>query len=202
MNVWSFLIAAVLLTIMPGPDILFVITQSINRGKKAGIVFACGLCTGLVFHVTAVSLGLSALLAGSLPAFTALKIAGGIYLFYLGGKAFINRNRASLRFSSESIPVFHLFRRGILMNLLNPKVILFFLAFFPQFVKTEGENTVFQMLFLGLVFIFQAIGVFSCVALVADKLSAGIMKKPRFAYWMTMTEVFIYILIGISIFFI
>lgn len=202
MNVWSFLIAAVLLTIMPGPDILFVITQSINRGKKAGIVFACGLCTGLVFHVTAVSLGLSALLAGSLPAFTALKIAGGIYLFYLGGKAFINRNRTSLRFSSESIPVFHLFRRGILMNLLNPKVILFFLAFFPQFVKTEGENPVFQMLFLGLVFIFQAIGVFSCVALVADKLSAGIMKKPRFAYWMTMTEVFIYILIGISIFFI
>lgn len=88
MNVWSFLIAAIFLTLMPGPDILFVITQSINRGKKAGIVFASGLCTGLIFHVTAVTLGLSALLAGSAFAFTVLKIAGGIYLLYLGGKAF------------------------------------------------------------------------------------------------------------------
>lgn len=202
MNVWGFLIAAIFLTLMPGPDILFVITQSINRGKKAGIVFASGLCTGLIFHVTAVTLGLSALLAGSAFAFTVLKIAGGIYLLYLGGKAFFCRNKVSLRFSSENIPVYRLFRRGIWMNLLNPKVILFFLAFFPQFITVEKGNTVFQMLFLGLLFILQALCVFSAVALVADKLSAGVMKRPRFAYWMNIAEAFIYVCIGISIFFV
>lgn len=201
-NVCGFLVAAVFLTLMPGPDILFVITQSINRGKKAGIVFASGLCTGLVFHVTAVTLGLSALLAGSAFAFTVLKIAGGIYLFYLGGKAFFGRNKVSLRFCSENIPVFRLFRRGIWMNLLNPKVILFFLAFFPQFIDIEKGSPEFQMLFLGILFILQALCVFSGVALLADKLSAGVMKNPGFAYWMNIVEAFTYFCIGISIFWI
>ena len=88
MNLWGFISAAVLLTLMPGPDILFVITQSITRGRKAGMVFAAGLCTGLIAHVTAVSLGVSILLMSSPVAFTMLKFAGAAYLLYLGVKLF------------------------------------------------------------------------------------------------------------------
>ncbi len=92
MNILGFLGAAILLTLMPGPDILFVITQSIIRGKKAGIIFACGLCTGLIVHTAAVSLGLSLILYKSPVAFAVLKDLGAGYLIYLGIKSFIHRN--------------------------------------------------------------------------------------------------------------
>lgn len=132
MNLWGFISAAVLLTLMPGPDILFVITQSITRGRKAGMVFAAGLCTGLIAHVTAVSLGVSILLMSSPVAFTMLKFAGAAYLLYLGVKAFLARRENHFELSGDAAVSGKLYRKGILMNILNPKVILFFLAFFPQ----------------------------------------------------------------------
>lgn len=201
MNVWGFLIAAVLLTLMPGPDILFVVTQSITRGKKAGIVFASGLCTGLVFHVVAVSLGLSVLLMRSPFLFTALKCAGAAYLIYLGVQAFRHRHRTALRFCREEGLHSRLYRKGILMNLLNPKVILFFLAFFPQFVDPDAGEPVYRMLFLGSLFILQAILVFSGVAVLADRLSEHLMENPRFSRGMNIAEALIYGLIGVSILF-
>lgn len=202
MNIGGFVSAAVLLTLMPGPDILFVITQGVTRGRKAGIVFAMGLCTGLVFHVTAVTLGISALVAGSDIAFTIFKFAGAAYLIWLGLKAFLNRNRGVLRFTEEGKHTVQLYKRGILMNILNPKVILFFLAFFPQFIDIRQGNPIVQMLILGGIFIMQAMIVFSVIAVLADRLSAGFMKNPGVAYWMNWAEIIIYTVIGISIFFI
>ncbi len=202
MNLGGFISAAVLLTLMPGPDILFVITQGVTRGRKAAVVFAAGLCTGLLFHIAAVTLGVSALVAGSDIAFTVFKFAGAAYLIGLGVKAFFNRNRVELRFAEEGKHTLQLYKRGILMNILNPKVILFFLAFFPQFIDIRQGDPIIQMLVLGGVFIVQALVVFSAVAVLADRLSAGFMKNPRVAYWMNWAEVVIYTAIGISIFFI
>lgn len=202
MNLGGFISAAVLLTLMPGPDILFVITQGVTRGRKAAVVFASGLCTGLLFHIAAVTLGVSALIAGSDIAFTVFKFAGAAYLIGLGVKAFFNRNRVELRFTEEGKHTLQLYKRGILMNVLNPKVILFFLAFFPQFINIQRGDPILQMLVLGGIFIVQALVVFSVVAVLADRLSAGFMKNPGVAYWMNWAEVVIYTAIGISIFFI
>ena len=144
MNIWGFVTAAVLLTLMPGPDILFVLTQGMTRGWRAGVVFAAGLCTGLVAHVTAAALGISVLLMSSEAAFMALKFAGAAYLLYLAFKAFRARRENHFRVDAGGGVVGKLYRRGILMNLLNPKVILFFLAFFPQFVDEKAGHPVGQ----------------------------------------------------------
>ena len=196
MNLWGFISAAVLLTLMPGPDILFVITQSITRGRKAGMVFAAGLCTGLIAHVTAVSL------MSSPVAFTMLKFAGAAYLLYLGVKAFLARRENHFELSGDAAVSGKLYRKGILMNILNPKVILFFLAFFPQFIDKGIENPIPQMLLLGLVFMVQAFLIFSMVAAVADRLARRLMQNPKVALAVNVAESLIYCVIGVSILFV
>ena len=199
MNLWGFISAAVLLTLMPGPDILFVITQSITRGRKAGMVFAAGLCTGLIAHVTAVSLGVSILLMSSPVAFTMLKFAGAAYLLYLGVKAFLARRENHFELSGDAAVSGKLYRKG---NILNPKVILFFLAFFPQFIDKGIENPIPQMLLLGLVFMVQAFLIFSMVAAVADRLARRLMQNPKVALAVNVAESLIYCVIGVSILFV
>lgn len=199
MSIWGFLGAAITLTLLPGPDILFVITQSILQGKKAGIIFAAGLCTGLIFHVVAVSLGVSVLLKESPWAFSLLKVAGAAYLLYLGVKAFVNRRKAALRFETQNIQINKLYCKGILMNLLNPKVVLFFLAFFPQFIEVSSGNPARQMWILGSIFILQALLIFSFVAVVADGLSVRMMRYSKAAFWMNIIETIVYIVLGVSV---
>lgn len=202
MNLWGFISAAVLLTLMPGPDILFVITQSITRGRKAGIIFAGGLCTGLIVHVTAVSIGVSFLLMSSPVAFAVLKFTGAAYLFYLGIKTFLARRENP--FILEKTTAIHgkLYRKGILMNILNPKVILFFVAFFPQFVDYEVGHPVSRMLVLGLIFMLQAFLIFSMVSILAGHLAGRLMREPKIALGMNIAEALIYVAIGVSILFV
>lgn len=202
MNIFGFLGAAILLTLMPGPDILFVITQSITRGKKAGIIFACGLCTGLIAHTAAVSLGLSLILYNSPVAFSVLKYIGAAYLIYLGGKAFMHRKENSFVSAASGGAEYKLYRKGILMNLLNPKVLLFFIAFFPQFVDPAIQNPASELLLLGLLFMAQAIVLFSFVALLADRLSRRFMQNERFSLTMHVIESLVYFAIGISLIFV
>lgn len=202
MNIWGFLGAAIMLTLMPGPDILFVITQSIIRGRKAGIIFACGLCTGLIAHTAAVSLGLSLILYNSPVAFSVLKYLGAAYLIYLGVKSFIHRNEDSLALSTSGSAEYKLYRKGILMNILNPKVLLFFIAFFPQFVSPTAENAAEKLLLLGVLFMAQAIVIFSFVALLAERLSRRLMQSPHFSLIMHIVEALVYFAIGISLIFV
>lgn len=201
-NIWGFISAAVLLTLMPGPDILFVITQSITRGRKAGIVFAAGLCTGLIVHTTAVSLGISVLLMSSPVAFTILKFAGAAYLLYLGVRAFLARKVNHFQLDTNAAASGKLYRKGILMNILNPKVILFFLAFFPQFISREATNPIPGMLLLGGIFMLQAFVIFSLVAVLADRLARRLMQNPHIALGVNIAEALIYCVIGISILFV
>jgi threonine/homoserine/homoserine lactone efflux protein len=203
MNIWGFLGFSIALTLMPGPDILFVITQGIRRGKKAGILFVLGLCTGLIFHIIAVTLGVSALIKSSPTAFSLLKIAGAAYLFYLGIKAFIHRNESTFQISdNERKEECHLYRRGILMNVLNPKVILFFLSFLPGFVDVNQGNPALQICFLGSLFILQAFVIFSIVAILASLLTNLLMRNPHTAFWVNIVTTLIYFVIGISILFV
>ncbi len=130
-----FIVASATLTLLPGPDILFVLTQSISQGRKAGVATASGLCTGVLFHTTAAALGISALVYKSALAFEIVKYAGAAYLLYLAWHA-LKESEELISFAPvREADASALYRRGIFMNVLNPKVALFFLAFLPQFVK-------------------------------------------------------------------
>ena len=174
----AFGFAAFLLSMAPGPDNIFVLTQSAVSGARSGILVVLGLCTGLVFHSTAVALGLAALIKASAIAFTVLKFAGAAYLLYLAYKAFcapiqrIGKNAPSVR-------GVELYRRGLIMNITNPKVAIFFLAFFPQFTDPSQGALVFQIAQLGLIFVLVTFVVFGSIALAAGGLSASLTKSPK-----------------------
>lgn len=177
MLVISFLGVAIILTIMPGPDILFVIAQSISQNKQAGIATACGLCTGLIVHILAATLGISAILYQSALAFTVIKFAGAAYLIYLAILALKEKKNSFILQDQSSKNYFSLYKKGIVMNLLNPKVSLFFLALLPQFVDKSIGFVSLQMLILGLIFFLQALIIFSVVSILAEKVRTILLKK-------------------------
>lgn len=174
-----FIAASAALTLLPGPDILFVITQSISQGKKAGIVTASGLCTGVLAHTTAAALGISALVYKSALAFEIVKYAGAAYLLYLAWKALKESEELVSSAPVRETDAFALYRRGIFMNVLNPKVALFFLAFLPQFVNIDSGNVPMQMIFLGIIFMVQAWLIFSAISVFAGTIGEKIIQKPR-----------------------
>lgn len=148
-NYWGFVTACVLLNLTPGSDTIYIITRTIAEGKKSGMVSALGIQTGMLFHVLAVSLGLAGVVAHSPMLFAALKYAGAAYLLYLGIKMW----REPLTMDNpdlDKLPLGKIYRQGVITNVLNPKVVLFFLAFLPQFVSSNLENTFLPFLLLGL----------------------------------------------------
>jgi len=174
----AFGLAAFLLSLAPGPDNIFVLTQSAVSGARSGVVVVLGLCTGLVFHTAAVALGLAALIQASATAFTVLKFAGAAYLLYLAYKAF----RAPAQGIGGGAPRLRpgeLYRRGLIMNITNPKVAIFFLAFFPQFTDPAQGALVGQIAQLGLIFVFMTFLVFGSIALAAGGLSGWLARTPR-----------------------
>ncbi|XEC93296.1 LysE family translocator [Paenibacillus tarimensis] len=181
MTIFSFLGAAVLLTLMPGPDILFVIAQSISQNKKAGIATSLGLCSGLVVHISAASLGISAIIYQSALAFSIVKYAGAAYLLVLAWKSFREKESDFTMGHTKPSDYKSLYRRGIWMNVLNPKVSLFFVALLPQFIDKSSGYIPVQMIILGFIFIIQAIIIFTLVSLFADKIRGLLLNKPSIA---------------------
>ena len=195
-NIVSFIAASVILTIAPGPDIIFVMTQSAAKGKWAGINTALGLCTGLIVHTALVAFGLSILISESPTLFNLLKFGGAAYLFYLAYLSF--RERGGADSSPKDGPkLSSLYKQGIIMNLLNPKVILFFLALLPQFVDTSAGNVQIQMVILGVIFILQAIIVFSAVSVFAGYFSNQLKSNVFFTDYIGFIKGMIFILIGL-----
>ena len=175
----TYFLACLVLAIAPGPDNLFVLTQSALQGRKAGLLVVTGLCTGLLFHTTAVALGVAVIFKTSELAFTLLKVAGAVYLLYLAWGAF---KSGATTIEGNSNPVLNsgqLYRRGIFMNVTNPKVSIFFLAFLPQFASPARGSLGWQMLELGLVFILSAILVFGAIALAAGSLGEWLNRSSR-----------------------
>lgn len=159
-----FLAASVALALAPGPDNIFVLTQSAMHGRKAGIFITLGLCTGLLVHTAAVSLGVAAIFQTSALAFNLLKTAGAIYLLYLALQAF-RAGAAKLDQKEAPNPLWQtLYSRGIIMNITNPKVAIFFLAFLPQFADPSRGSISLQMLMFGGLFIGSTLLIFGAVA--------------------------------------
>lgn len=194
----SFLGAAVLLTVMPGPDILFVIAQSMSQNAKAGIATALGLCTGLLVHISAAIIGISAIIYSSATIFTIVKFAGAAYLLYLAFCAFKAPTSTIALTDKPTIPYRKLYKKGIIMNVLNPKVSIFFLALLPQFVQ-GNDNVPLQMLTLGLIFLVQAFIIFSTVSALSSRVGHFLSKNQFISKHLNKTEGSLYAIIGASI---
>jgi threonine/homoserine/homoserine lactone efflux protein len=162
-----FFTTSILLALSPGPDNLFVMTQAAQHGRRAGLVVTLGLCTGLLFHTAAVTLGLAALFKASATAFTVLKFTGAGYLLYLAWLSLKVGAETGPTTASERLSSSTLYRRGIIMNITNPKVSIFFLAFLPQFADPVKGSLSIQLILLGGIFIIATIIVFGAISILA-----------------------------------
>lgn len=201
LSIVSFLGVAILLTLMPGPDNLFVLAQSISKGKNAGISTALGLCTGLIVHITAATVGISALIYQSAVAFTIVKYAGAAYLLFLAYKSFRDKS-SGINVDNDhdsSLSRRSLYKKGVIMNLLNPKVSLFFLAFFPQFINYEAGHVPVQMLVYGIVFLIQALLIFALISIFAGKVGYFLRKSPSIAKKINIIQGSLFAFIGFKI---
>lgn len=175
----SFFGTALLLGYAPGPDIVFVLTQSALYGTRAGLATMCGLITGLCFHTALVSLGVAALIQASPVAFTLIKTAGACYLLWL---AWLSWKSGAMRTGSDKPPFigyFALYRRGIIMNITNPKVTMFFLALLPQFCDPELGSVGLQCFELGLIFMLATAVAFGSTSLVAGRVFSRFNQTDR-----------------------
>lgn len=189
----SFFGVAVLLALSPGPDNLFVLTQSMLWGKKAGLWVVLGLCTGVLGHTLAVSAGLAAVFAASQTAFLVVKLAGAAYLLYLAwgalqaGEASLEGTRPPRQTGGQ------LYRRGVIMSLTNPKVTIFFLAFLPQFASPARGAIGLQMLQLGVLFMLAAFLVFSALAIFSGSVGERLQRSPRVQVWLNRAAGIVFI---------
>ena len=173
----AFFLASALLAIAPGPDNVFVLTQSAMHGKLSGLVVVFGLCTGLLFHTTAVAFGVAVIFQASTLAFTLLKVIGAGYLVYLAWQIFRASPEQISMPSDQQKSLGTLYRRGIIMNLTNPKVSIFFLAFLPQFADPVRGPISLQMIALGGIFIIATILVFGAIALIGGTLGEWLNRS-------------------------
>jgi threonine/homoserine/homoserine lactone efflux protein len=194
-----FIAASAALTFLPGPDILFVLTQSISQGKMAGVATATGLCTGILIHTSAAALGISALIYKSALAFEIVEYAGAAYLLYLAWQALRESGELVSSTPVRETDTFALYRRGIFMNVLNPKVALFFLAFLPQFVNIESGNVPMQMIFLGIVFLTQAWLIFSAISVFAGTIGEKAVQRPGISRYINWGKAGIFTVIGVKL---
>ncbi len=198
---WLFIATAVVLIITPGQDTFFILGRSLSGGRSAGIAAALGISAGSVLHTFAAALGLSALLAASPYAFMAVKFAGAAYLVYIGVRALLSRSNglAGNQPGSGGDGRWAAFRQGIVSNLLNPKVALFFLALMPQFIDAHSTDKVLAFLALGLTFV--AMGVVWCVvlAVAAAKLRGVFLRRPSMANVLNKIAGAMFIALGLKL---
>lgn len=191
--------AALALNLSPGPDLLFVLSRTLTSGRRVGLASACGVCSGALVHVAAAALGLSAILATSALAFTLVKYAGAAYLLYLGFQA-LRSSAAGLVLDINSTPrtgAWQAFRQGVLVDILNPKAAIFFMAFLPQFVRPGQGAVATQLLFLGVLVVLVAIVIEGSLVLLAARASSALRGNPRLGRW--LDRVLGSVLIGLGV---
>ncbi|MFV0438812.1 MAG: LysE family translocator [Desulfopila sp.] len=194
-----FFTSSLLLALAPGPDNLFVLAQSAQHGRRAGLIVTLGLCTGILVHTTAVSLGVAAIFQTSMLAFTLLKCVGGAYLLYLAYLSFRAGSVAGGVDQVQALRTGRLYRRGVIMNVTNPKVSIFFMAFLPQFVDPTRGAIIPQMLVLGGTFIVATILVFGAVSLLAGTFGQWLARSRRAATILNRTAGVIFALLAIKL---
>ncbi|WP_400078989.1 LysE family translocator [Winogradskyella sp. R77965] len=196
----SFALATSALAISPGPDNIFVLVQSITNGKSYGLATVCGLITGCIIHTTLLAFGVSAIIASNESIFFVIKLLGALYLIYLAYKVFKSDGHIDLESNvTPKKSLKGLFVQGFFMNVLNPKVTIFFLAFFPGFLFSETVSTVWQFYILGGIFMLVSFVIFSSIALLAGQIKSYTLKHENSGLWLKWLQILVFIGIGIFI---
>ena len=193
----TFFIISLMLGLAPGPDILYVFNQSVAKGGKTGILITLGLCTGLVIHTLAVAFGLAVMVRQTPLALTLIQYLGAGYLLYLAWQLWQESVTIGTNNMQSQLNSWAYYRRGVLMNLSNPKVLLFFLAFLPQFVSQNQTSVAVPLISLGLTFILVALLVFISVSLLAHSISNWL--KARSVILLRLNQATAIIFIGLAI---
>lgn len=197
----GFILATTALALSPGPDNIYVLMQSITNGRKYGIATVCGLISGCLVHTTLVAFGVSAIIKESDTLFFIIKSLGAIYLLYLAFKVF--KSDATVSLSNDAAPkksLIQLFKQGVIMNVLNPKVSIFFLAFFPAYLYSDTINTVTQFYVLGLLFMATSFIVFALIAILAGFISDYLKQSKNIGLVLKWLQIVVFIGIAIFIF--
>ena len=193
-----FMVTSVIIIITPGPDMIYVLTQGISKGKKAGVLSAGGVVTGLLIHTVIASLGLGILITTSRIAYSILKYAGACYLCYLGIQSIRDKTKLDIRESRE-LNSGRTYINGLLSNVFNPKIIVFFMAFLPQFIDPGKVNSQKGFLVLGLVFAAMGAVFLSTVGYMSGKIGLILKKNSAIMKWMNKLAGSIMIVLGLRL---
>ncbi|MEH6528098.1 MAG: LysE family translocator [Sneathiella sp.] len=196
--IFSFVLSALLLTLAPGPDIVYVAMRGLSQGWRAGVVAALGLITGIFVHITLAGLGLSVLLASSPILFTIIKYAGAFYIIYIGWQI-ARSGPLNVEKSAHHPTLGQIYRQTILMNILNPKVALFFLAFLPQFVDPTSTHATAQFIFFGFLFQVCALLVMGSMGIFAGTIASALKQNKAVGLYINRVSGSIVMLLGIFI---
>ena len=197
---FTFIIASAALAITPGPDNIYVLMQSIANGKKHGLATTAGLVSGCLVHTTLLAFGISAIIKNSDEIFFVIKFFGAMYLFYLAYKVF--KSDPYLQLSNGVVPkkgLGQLFKQGFIMNVLNPKVTIFFLAFFPGFLFSDSLSHIVQFYVLGLLFMLVALLVFGLIAILSGSISNYIKAHAKLGLSLKWLQIVVFIGIGLFV---
>jgi threonine/homoserine/homoserine lactone efflux protein len=196
-----FVVSGLLLNIMPGPDSLLIMTRSATQGWRAGSAAALGIGTGTFVHIFAAALGLSAILATSAAAFTVVKLTGAAYILYLAVGMLLSKrsdgDKAALKIAP--LPYRRIYAQGILTNVLNPKVALFFLAFVPQFIDANAPHKALAFLILGAIFNINGMLWCHALALFTARTSARVKLNPAVAQWLNRATGGLFVWLGVKL---
>jgi threonine/homoserine/homoserine lactone efflux protein len=196
----AFLAAAMLITISPGPDNLMVLGFGMAKGRARGIAFGLGCAFGCLSHTALAALGISGLIAASPAAFTALRIAGGLYLIWMGMAALRSGGGAkAVAIEGDNTPLARLFARGLVANAINPKVALFFLSFLPQFIVTQRGQVPWQTVQLGLIFTLQAALLFGLLGYFSGAVGSWLNRRPRAGQWLDRIAGMVFVGLGLKL---
>jgi len=195
----GFLTAAILITLSPGPDNMMVLGVGIAKGRARGIAFGLGCALGCLNHTLLAVIGVSALIAASPAAFTALKIAGGLYLIWMGFQALRSHGGAQASAGVPDESARQLFFKGLLANAINPKVVLFFLSFLPQFVDASRGDANRQIAWLGLAFTVQAAVLFGLLGYFSGAIGQWLNRTPRAGMWLDRLAGAIFVGLGLRL---
>lgn len=199
-QLFGFLAAAVLITLSPGPDNLLVLSTGIAKGRLRGIAFGLGCAMGCLSHTLLAVIGVSALIAASPAAFTALKVAGGLYLIWMGWGAIRSRGgaRVGVAAAPDEAPL-RLFVKGLVAAAINPKVVLFFLSFLPQFVVAARGDANLQIGLLGIVFTLQAALIFGLLGYFSGTIGGWLNRTPTAGMWLDRIAGAVFIGLGLRL---
>ena len=201
-TLFGFVVATSALAISPGPDNIYVLMQSITNGRNYGLATVAGLISGCLVHTTLVAFGVSAIIKNNDTLFLILKILGAVYLLYLAYKVY--QSDAEVALTTENTPkrsLWQLFKQGVIMNVLNPKVSIFFLAFFPGFLFSDTLSTVTQFYVLGLLFMLTSLIIFSAIAVLSGFISEYLKQNKNTGLVLKWLQIVVFVGIAVFIFF-